>query len=108
MGRRSGSNDLPPIATGSAGSKPYESADVGDFVQLGNHLAELACSRRAEHRHDQAVKFRGKALFLPGDIGRGYAGIMARGDAPSVNQLEFHLTQSLWPVVLPIEFHPLA
>ena len=48
-----------------AGGEPREAADIGEVVKVGNHLAELARSRRAEHRCDQGIEFGSQALPLP-------------------------------------------
>ena len=61
----------------------------GDVVEAANHLAELAHSRRAEHRRDQHIEFGGKARSQLGDVGSGDARVVASRQAPSVNEVEF-------------------
>src|SRR5271166_4790690 len=92
----------------SAYGEPCEVADIGETVEPGDRLAQLARPWRAQHRLDERIEFCGQSPALIGNVGGGNAGIVTRREAPAVGQLDLELAQGLWQAVLPIDLELLA
>ena len=82
--------------------------DIGELVEAGDRLTQLARPRGAEQRLDERIELCGEPPALIGDVGGGNTGIVARREALSVGELDFELAQGLWPTVLPVDLDPLA
>ena len=93
---------------GSASGEPRRGADVGEAVEVGHRLAQLAGAGVTEHRRNQAVEFVAEPPALLEDIGGGNSRIVPRGEPPAVGQRYLQLADGRRPSFLKIDCDFLA